>query len=385
MIPLAVPEIRGNEWKYLKECLDTNWVSSVGPFVDRFEQLVAEYVGAGHAVATSSGTAALHLALLAGGVQPEEEVLVSTLTFIAPANAVRYCGAWPVFMDAEPTYWQMDPEKVLDFLKLQCQWRNKALWNKDTGRRVSAILPVDILGHPVDMDPILGAAREYGLSVIEDATESLGAEYKGRTVGCLADVACFSFNGNKVITTGGGGMLVTDKEEWAHKARYLSTQARDDQLEYIHHQIGYNYRLTNIQAALGVAQIEQLDEYVETKRRTASFYDARLAQVPGIELPREASWARSMYWLYTVLVHPEEYGRIARELQRELDNRRIQTRTLWCPAHRQRPYADCQAYRIEVADRLYDLALSLPSSVGITPGQQDYVADTVSALAKGAG
>ncbi len=253
-IPLCVPEIGGNEWAYVKECLDTGWVSSVGLFVDRFERQLADFVGAKFAVATVNGTAALHIALLVAGVRPDDEVLVSTLTFIAPANAIRYAGAWPVFIDAEPRYWQMDPEQVENFIERNCRWAEGILVNRTTGRRVSAVVAVHILGHPVDLDPIVAVCRKYGLAIIEDATESLGARYKGRMVGTLGDIACFSFNGNKLITTGGGGMIVTDNADWARKAKYLTTQAKDDPLEYIHNEIGYNYRLTNLQAAMGCAR-----------------------------------------------------------------------------------------------------------------------------------
>ncbi len=220
-IPLCVPEIRGNEWKYIKECLDTNWVSSVGAYVNRFEEMVADYVGTNHAVATVNGTSALHVALLVAGIEPDDEVLVSTLTFIAPANAIRYAGAWPLFIDAEPEYWQMSPQNVADFLERECNFQDGEVRNKHTGRRVKAIMPVHILGHPVDMEPILDVARKYNLVVIEDATESLGAKYQGRMVGHLGDIACFSFNGNKILITGGGGMIVTDNEAWARKAQYL--------------------------------------------------------------------------------------------------------------------------------------------------------------------
>src|SRR5271157_5808253 len=247
-IPLIVPEISGNVWRYVKECLDTNWVSSVGSYVDRFERMVAQHVRTKHAVATVNGTAALHIALLVAGVQPNDEVVVSTLTFIAPVNAIRYVGAWPVFIDAEPDYWQVDPSGVVDFLEQGCRWHKGALHNRLTGRRVSAVIPVHILGHPVDLDPILEVARKYGLKVIEDATEGLGATYRGRPLGSIGDIGCFSFNGNKIITTGGGGMLATSNEEWAQKAKYLTTQAKDDPTEYVHSEIGYNYRLTNLLA-----------------------------------------------------------------------------------------------------------------------------------------
>src|ERR1700735_4739355 len=307
-IPLSVPEIRGNEWRYVKDCLDSSWVSSVGSFVDRFEQMVAQQVGTKHAVATVNGTSALHIALLVAGVQPDEEVLVSTLTFIAPVNAIRYVGAWPVFIDAEPDYWQMDPARVVEFLERDCRWTEGSLYNRRTGRRIAAILPVHVLGHPVDLDPIVEVADKFGLRVIEDATEGLGATYKTRSLGSVGDIGCFSFNGNKIITTGGGGMLVTDNEEWARRAKYLTTQAKDDPIEYIHGEVGYNYRLTNLLAAVGCAQMEQLAAYVDAKRRIAARYADKLRDLPGIEAMTSAPWAASTFWMYTILVDREKFG-----------------------------------------------------------------------------
>lgn len=384
MIPLCVPEIRGNEWKYIKECLDTNWVSSVGAFVDRFERELAECVGTKYAVATCNGTAALHIALLVAGVRPDDEVLVSTLTFISPANAIRYVGAWPVFMDAEPDYWQMDPQKVKGFLEQECRWVKNELRNKTTGRRVTAILPVHILGHPVDMGPIVEVAHKYDLALIEDATESLGAKYKGRMVGHLGDVACFSFNGNKIVTTGGGGMIVTDNEAWALKAKYLTTQAKDDPIEYIHNEIGYNYRLTNIQAAMGCAQMEQLDDYIAAKRRIAAYYTEHLAGVPGIETPDEAGWAFSIFWLYTVLVDSERFGFHSRALMRKLREAQIVTRPLWHTVHDLPPHRNCQAYHVEVAKQLCQQGLSLPCSVGLdaAPAELQRVATAICRIAQ---
>jgi perosamine synthetase len=381
VIPLCVPEIRGNEWTYIQECLNTNWVSSVGSFVDRFERVVAEYIGAKYAIATINGSAALHIALLAAGVQPDEEVLVSSLAFVAPANAIRYVGAWPVFIDAEPQYWQMNPQRVVDFLETACQWRGGALYNKTTGRRVKAVLPVHILGHPVDMDPIIEITRKYELIVIEDAAEVLGAEYKGRRTGRLGDLACLSFNGNKIITTGGGGMIVTDNEAWAGRARYLTTQAKDDPVEYIHNEIGYNYRLSNIQAAMGVAQFEQLEAYIEAKRNHARRY-ACLQDVSGIILPQAAPWAFSTYWLYTILVHEATYGMSSRELMRQLREAGIETRPLWHPLYRLSPYTDCQASVVGVVDDLYAQGLSLPSSVGLREDQIIRIVNTISRLGK---
>lgn len=378
-IPLSVPHLAANEWRYVKECLDSGWVSTAGPYVRRFEEAVAGYLGAAHAVATVSGTAALHVALQVAGVEPGDEVLCSTLTFVAPANAIRYLGAWPVLMDADPVYWQMDPEKTVAFLERECHWQQGRLVNRHTGRRVRAILPVDILGHPVDLDPILEVARKYELAVVEDATESLGAEYRGRKTGRLGDIACFSFNGNKIITTGGGGMIVTDNARWAERARYLTTQAKDDPVEYIHGEIGYNYRLTSIQAAVGVAQLEQLPGFVERKRWIAGQYAQGLAGLPGITLPAEAAWARSTFWLYTILVDEERAGVSSRTLLRQLEAVGIQARPFWCPVHRQRPHAGAFADRIEVADRLYAQGLSLPSSVSLTEAEVRSVAAAVRA------
>ena len=377
VIPLCVPHVSGNEWAYVKECLDTNWVSSVGPFVDRFEMMLSERAGTRHAVATVNGTSALHIALLVAGVQPEDEVLVSTLSFIAPANAVRYAGAWPVLIDAEPDYWQMDPQRVLDFLERECRWTDGKLVNKNTGRTVKAILPVHILGHPVDMNPVLEAARRYGLRVIEDATESLGALYEGRTVGSLGDIACFSFNGNKIITTGGGGMIVTDKEDWARRAKYLTTQAKDDAVEYVHGEIGYNYRLTNIQAAMGCAQMEQLDDFIKTKQRLYRAYAEAFDGVPGLTMMREAESVKSIFWLNTVLVDEAAYGEDSRALLRRLEGRGIQARPLWQPLHRSKALRGALAVGGEVAEHLNARALSLPSSVGLSDAELKTVIETV--------
>lgn len=381
-IPLSVPEISGNAWEYVKECLDTNWVSSAGPFVDRFERMVADYAGARHGVAIVNGTAALHTALLIAGVEPDDEVLVSTLTFIAPVNTIRYVGAWPVLIDAEPAHWQMDPERVTDFLDNECRWQNNELRNKTTGRRVKALMPVHILGHPCDMDPLLAAARKYNLVVIEDATESLGSEYKGRKVGHLGDIGCFSFNGNKIITTGGGGMIVTDESTWADKARYLSTQAKDDPIEYVHHDVGYNYRLTNIQAALGCAQMETMDETLAKKRAIAGRYNSGLGEIPGIALMREATWARSNFWMYTILIDAEIYGEDSRALLRRLAGEGIQARPLWQPMHQSPACQKFQAQGGEVADLLNRDALTLPCSAGLPSDDQDRVINAVRAAVR---
>jgi perosamine synthetase len=372
-IPLSIPEIRGNEWKYIKECLDTNWVSSVGAFVERFERSVAGYVGTRHGVSAVNGTAALHVALLVADIQPDDEVLVSTLTFIAPVNAIRYVGAWPVFIDADPAYWQMDPALVVSFLEDECVWVNHELRNKTTKRRVRGILPVHILGHPVDLDPILEIARKYDLVVIEDASEALGTRYKGRMAGALGDIACFSFNGNKLITTGGGGMVVTDNDTIARKAKYLTTQAKDDPLEYVHNEIGFNYRLTNILAAMGVAQMEQLDDFIATKHQIAGRYQQGLGDIPGITLIPQAPWAASTFWLYTILVDEAVSPLNSRAILQKLGAEGIQTRPLWTPIHMSPAHKNAVAVGGGNAEALHQKSLSLPCSVGLSQSDQDVV------------
>ena len=381
-IPLCVPKLSGNEWIYVQKCIDTNWVSSAGEFVSQFERSIASYVGADYAVATVNGTAALHVALLVAGIKPDDEVLLPALSFIAPANAVRYAGAWPVFMDVERDHWQMDPQKTADFISRECDWKDGELRNRNTGRRVSAILPVHILGHPCDLDPLIELARKFDLAFIEDATESLGAKYKGRMLGEASDIACFSFNGNKLITTGGGGMIVTQKKDWADQSRYLTTQAKDNPIEYIHNEVGFNYRLTNIQAALGCAQVEQIDEFLFRKRHIAQQYNEALLDLPGVSTMKEASWARSACWLYTVRIDAQKYGCDRFELFRLLTDAGIQARPLWQPLHRSPAHSESPAYNVEVADEIHREALSLPSSVGLSEQEMARVVKVIRAGAQ---
>jgi len=381
-IPLSVPEISGREWDYVKECLDTGWVSSVGAFVDRFEQGLAARVGVPFAVATVNGTSALHTALLAAGVEPEDEVLVSDLTFIAPVNAIRYAGAHPVLVDAEPDHWQMDPELVKDFLEKGCDSKDGVLRNRTSGRRVRGLLPVDVLGHPVDLDPLLELARRFDLRLVEDATESLGALYKGRPVGGDAELACISFNGNKVITTGGGGMILSRREDWARRCKYLSTQAKDDPIEFVHGEVGYNYRLTNVLAALGCAQLERLEDFVESKRRIAATYLRELPAIPGLECNREAPWGRSIFWMFTVLVDEKAFGMDSRALIHHLGERNIQARPLWQPMHLSPAHRNCQALGGDVSARLNRLGVSIPCSVGLGAEDQERVIRTIEGAAR---
>jgi perosamine synthetase len=371
-IPLAVPYLHGNEQRYLDECIRTNWVSYVGPFVARFEEEFAKAVRAAHAVAVNSGTAALHLGLLAVGVGRDDLVIVPDLTFIAPANAVRYCGADAIFVGVTRDTWQLDVGLVDRFLRERCEIKDGTTRHKASGRRVAAIVPVHLLGHAVDMDPLIALAERGGIAIVEDATETLGGEYRGRSVGTHGAVGCFSFNGNKIITSGGGGMATTDDAALAERMRYLSTQARDDTKEYVHESVGFNYRLTNVQAAVGLAQLELLDEHVQKKRAIAARYGEGLGDIPGVTLPAQAEWAASTYWLYTILVD-RPARRSSRELIADLAAERIEARPLWAPLHEQRPYREAEAYEVETSRWLYERAVSLPSSVGLSSEDQSRV------------
>ena len=372
MIPNAVPQLGGREWEYLKECLDTNWVSSVGPFVDRFEREIAARCDVPHAIATSTGTAALHVALLVAGVRPDDEVILPTLTFIASANPVSYCGAHPVFTDVDPVTWALDASKVDDFLARECQVKDGHVVNRATGRIVRAIMPVHLYGHPCDLDAFLDITARYPIALVEDATEALGSRYKGRPVGAHGLVGCLSFNGNKIVTAGGGGMVLTRDAAIAERARSLTTQARTPGPEWIHHEIGFNYRLTNLQAALGVAQLEQLESFIASKRETAREYAAALARIGGATPLGEAPWAFSNFWLFSTLLDPARWG-VASKLIAAVGKDGVQCRPLWYPLHRQPVFEGAQTYRIEVADGLHARGLSLPSSAGITPVERQHV------------
>jgi len=366
-IPLVEPDLDGNELRYVQECVESGWVSSVGKFVDRFENEFATWLGASHAVAVSSGTAALHLALLVVGVRPGDTVIVPTFTFVAPANAIRYCGAAPKFVDAEPDYWQMDVTQIEEYLRNDCFQSEGHTFDRRSGSRIAAMLPVHILGHPVDMDPLLTLARKFNLRVVEDATESLGAKYRSTKVGLLGDLACFSFNGNKLLTTGGGGMLVGSNPSLTRHARHLSTQAKADGLEYVHDEVGFNYRLSNIQAALGCAQLEKLDAMLTKKRSIRLLYEQAIrGETKAMELQATANWAQSAHWLNSLRLTGQHGYAATRDVIDRMQQRNITTRPLWQPIHRNPPFQDPDhACAGTVAQNLYENAISLPSSVGL--------------------
>ena len=368
-IGLSEPYLAGNASSYLEECLTTNFVSSVGPFVDRFEQAFAAYVGSRFAVACASGTAALHVALRLAGVEAGDEVLVPTLTFIASANPILYQGGTPVLVDAEPATWNVDPDLVVEELAQRAR----------TGRRQpKAVEVVHLLGHPADIEPVAAACERHGVMLIEDAAEALGARYAGgalhgRHVGTVGKIGCFSFNGNKIITSGAGGMITTDDEALARRAKHLTTQARMPGIEYRHDEVGYNYRLSNLSAALGLSQLEILGEILTRKKEIAARYDRGLGQVPGLALPPRASWASPTFWLYTVDIDPASAGMDRTSAMARLRERRIEARPIWSPIHTMQPYAGAKVIGGRVAEAIFARALSLPSSATLTATQQDRV------------
>lgn len=371
-IPLSVPTIKGNEWKYVKECLDTEWVSSVGQYVDRFEKDICQFTGSKYAVACVNGTSALHIALQLAGVKPGDEVIVPTVTFIAPVNTIRYLGAEPVFMDCDD-FFNIDIAKTKEFLKRETEYKKGLTINKTTGSVIRAIVPVHMFGNAVDMERILSICDERNIMIVEDATESLGTYYtegsiKNKHTGTIGQLGCYSFNGNKIITTGGGGMIVTDDNEYAKKAKYLTTQAKDDEVRFVHNEVGYNYRLTNIQAALGVAQLERLSDFVNIKKEKYNFYKKSIDTIQGLHLAEVPGYANNNHWMYPLLVEKDEYGMDREGLMQHLSNNGIQTRPLWYLNHLQKPYIKCQGYKIEKACELLAKTLNIPCSTNLTEG-----------------
>ncbi len=371
-IPLSEPYLSGNEEKYLKECIDTNHVSSVGPFVDRFEKMLSSYIGKKYCVATINCTSALHLSILLSGIKPGEEIIVPALTFVAPINALIYAGAFPLFMDCEEKFLQMDMEKLKEFIEKETVWKKNKLINKNTKRVISGILPVHILGHPVYMDTIVQISEKYKLKLIEDVAEAIGARYNGKKLGNFGIISCFSFNGNKVITTGGGGAILTDDGKIAEKARYLVNQAKDNPIEYIHNEIGYNYRLSNLHSALGCAQLELLDSYIEKRRKINDFYFKAFSENENIRVIREAGWAFSIYWLSTIYLDEKKFQG-SRKLMYYLKEKGIESRPLWHPIYKLKPYKKFYSYKIEIADKVYSQCLSLPSSASLKEEEQNFV------------
>ena len=369
-IPLSVPNICGNEWKYVKECLDTEWVSSAGKYVNKLEQKISKYTGSKYAIACINGTSALQVSLRLAGVSSGDEVIVPTLTFIASINAVAYNEAKPIFMDAD-NYYNLDVEKTIEFIKNETIFKNGYTYNKSTNNKISAIIPVHIWGNGVWLNDLKPLCDERNISVVEDASESLGTIYssgkfQGRHAGTIGKLGCLSFNGNKIITTGGGGMVLTDNENIALRARYLTTQAKDDPVRYVHQSIGYNFRMNNIQAAIGVAQLEQLSIFLNRKREIFNLYKQALNNIDGLNIANVPGYANNNHWINLLQINSQVYNEERETLMKRLEENGIQARPVWKLNHEQKSYKDCQYYKIEKAKTLVKSSLCLPSSSNLS-------------------
>lgn len=359
---LHEPSFHGNEWQYLKDCLDSTFVSSVGKFVDRFEAELAEYTGAKHAVAVVNGTAALHIALKLAGVGPGDEVLVPGLTFVATANAVTYCGATPHFVDSEMSTLGVGAEKLRDYLVRRTEQRSGQCVNLATGRVIRALVPMHTFGHPVDLDGLMVLARDFNLALVEDAAESLGSYYQGKHTGTFGKMGTLSFNGNKVITTGGGGAILTDNSELARHAKHLTTTAKIPHAwEFRHDEIGYNYRMPNLNAALGCAQLEQLPSMLEAKRALFQRYKTAFAPVAGVTLVAEPPQSQSNYWLQTLLLD-EHLGGVRDHVLKAANEAGFMTRPAWILMHELAPFKDCPHMDLAQAQSLSQRLINIPSS-----------------------
>jgi dTDP-4-amino-4,6-dideoxygalactose transaminase len=368
---LSTPHMGGDEAELVREVFASNWIAPLGPQVDAFEHEFAQLVESEHAAALSSGTAALHLALLLAGVGPGDEVLASTLTFSATINPIRYLGATPVLVDSEARSWNIDPALVAEAIESRVR----------AGRRPKAVVPVHLYGQPADIDPIAEVCAAHGITMIEDAAEALGASYKGRAPGSMGASGIFSFNGNKIITTSGGGMLVSDDAALIARARKLATQAREPAPHYEHAEIGYNYRLSNVLAAIGRGQLRVLADRVEARRRIFARYTEALVDLPGIEFMPEETFGdartRATRWLTCLTIDPDLAGLTREDVRLALEAENVETRPVWKPMHLQPVFADCPTVGGSVAAALFENGLCLPSGSSLTDAEQDRVIDLV--------
>ena len=382
MIPLSIPNFEGNELKYVTDAVEQGWVSTGGAYISKLEEKIADFVKTPKAVACQSGTSALHLSLLECGVQAGELVIVPTLTFIAAVNPVVYMGAEPVFMDCDDSLC-MDPEKLEKFCKDECEIRGNELHHIATGKRIRAMVVVHVFGNIADMEHIMDIAAKYHLKVVEDATEALGSRYTegryaGMYAGTIGDFGAFSFNGNKIITTGGGGMVVSRDGEALDHIKYISTQAKDDPLFYVHNEVGYNYRMTNVQAAIGVAQMELLEEFIKRKNKNYDDYTSKLADFNNGELVQFREGTYSNKWFYALNIHNVVTNMKA--IVNKLSDEGVQTRTIWGLIHQQKPYVDCIAYKIEKAEYYSSHIINLPCSTNLKVDDIDTVCKKIKAI-----
>ncbi len=365
-IPVCEPTLNGNELSYLTDAVKSGWISSSGKYLQEFEDKFSRYCDAKHGISCANGTVAIHLALLAIGIKPGDEVILPSFTMIGSCNPIVQMGARPVFVDSELQTWNIDPAKIEEKITV----------------KTKAIMVVHTYGHPVDMDAVLPVARRHNLVVIEDAAEAHGAEYKGRKTGSLGDIACFSFYANKIITTGEGGMVVTNNERWAERAKKLRNHFFGEP-RFLHQEMGYNYRLTNLQAAIGLAQLEKIESYVDARRRNAQLYNHLLKEIPGIILPPEASWAKNVYWMYGLVVD-KDFPLSMPQLREELQKKGVETRTFFVGMHKQPAYEHLGAQDdFPRAEYLEKNGFYLPSSSHLTEEQIRYVADAIKEIYEG--
>ena len=372
MLLLSGPNIAGNEWKYVKDCLDTGWVSSVGAYVEQFEKMTAEFAGAKYAVATSSGTTALHTCLILNNIEKGDYVIAPNVTFVASINSIKYTNADPILIDVDEHTWQMDLDLLEKFLSEETEIKNgNSIYKKD-GRKIKAIMPVHVLGNLCDMDRLLEIAKKYALIVIEDATEALGSYYKNRHAGTFGLMGTFSYNGNKIITTGGGGMIVTDDEALAKKAKHLTTQAKSDPFEYMHDEIGYNYRLVNTAAAMGVGQMELLPQFLKRKREIIGFYKKELEGIGDISFQRVEEDISPNWWLPTIMTGKQK------QVLKILNDNKMQSRPFWVPMN-QLPMFKSNLYysKNDRSDYIYKKCLSIPCSTNITDNEMASVVSKI--------
>lgn len=372
--------------KNLRECVESGWVSTGGRFIGEFEEKVAKYVGVKEAVGVQSGTAGLHTSLRVLGVEPGDEVLVPTLTFIAAVNPVTYHGAVPVFIGCDDTLC-MDPNLLEKFLKEECIVKEGKTYNKKTNSRIAALAVVHVFGNMANMERIMDLAKEFNFKVLEDATEALGTyytegRYAGKYAGTIGDVGVYSFNANKIITTGGGGMVVSNSKEFLDEIRFLTTQAKTDQLYFIHDEIGYNYRMLNLQAALGTSQIDQLEDFISTKIKNYNLYKEAIEKIEGLTLLPFNSDIRANHWFYSVVVDENKYGMNKDELLKKLVEANIQTRPIWGLIHEQKPYQKHQVYGTEKAIWYHDRVLNVPCSSNLTEEDAKYVIEKLKEFKK---
>ncbi len=375
MIPLAVPNLQGNEELYLRQCVDSTFVSSIGPFVDRFEKMTAELSGAAYAIATSSGTAGLHAALKAVGVEKDDLVVLPSFTFVGSANAIHQCAASPWLFDISPDSWTLDSIQVLDGLRKQTTVSGDALIHQPTGRRVAAIMPVHTLGHPANMEELRKVAAQYNLPIVADGAASLGARLDGKMIGELAaDLTVFSFNGNKTFTAGAGGAVVGQDQQLCDRVRHLTTTAKSSPF-YDHDEAGFNYRMSNIQAAVGCAQLECFDNFLSAKRAISERYNQALSGLFDVEFFPEKENTVSAKWFSGIVLPPE-----VEPLDRILDflkAKGIDAKPFWKPMHLQKPYRNCPKQDMSCTDHLWHRILTLPCSTGLPESDQDYVINQV--------